>query len=79
MVPINYNMDKTEEEDETEFLSPYERESRFGQYDHVRQYGIDYFERLKNVGFEVKRETYEHKIVESYGFQPGEELIICYK
>ena len=79
MVPIDYDLDKTIEEEETESLSSHERELRFGQYDHVRQYGTDYFDRLENVGFEIKRGTYEHPIAESYGFQPGEELIICSK
>ena len=79
MVPIDYNLNETDEEDEKEFLSPSERERRFGQYDHVRQYGIDYFKRLQETGFEVKRITYDDEKVESYGFQPGEELIVCYK
>lgn len=79
MVPIDYDLNKTDEEDEKEFLSPSEREQRFGQYDHVRQYGIDYFKRLQETGFEVKRIIYDDQKVESYGFQPGEELIVCYK
>ena len=33
--------------------SPEERERYFGQKDHVRIYGQDYKERLKNVGFKV--------------------------
>jgi ubiquinone/menaquinone biosynthesis C-methylase UbiE len=27
----------------------------FGQYDHVRIYGIDYYQRLESVGFKTKR------------------------
>lgn len=35
-------------------LSPKERQIKFGQHDHVRQYGIDIVDRLKSVGFSVK-------------------------
>ena len=35
-----------------------ERIEKFGQYDHVRLYGMDYFERLKKVGFEVEQIKY---------------------
>lgn len=31
-----------------------ERTKIFGQYDHVRIYGRDYFDKLRNVGFEVE-------------------------
>lgn len=31
-----------------------ERAKIFGQYDHVRIYGLDYFEKLREVGFKVK-------------------------
>lgn len=78
MVPLDYDLEKTDEEGEQD-LSPAEREQRFGQYDHVRLYGKDYFQRLESVGFDVERVTCEDKIVDSYGFQPGEELIICHK
>lgn len=29
---------------------PKERQKHFGQYDHVRWYGMDYFDRLKKLG-----------------------------
>jgi len=35
-------------------LSPSERERRFGQWDHMRQYGPDFAERIARAGFEVK-------------------------
>jgi SAM-dependent methyltransferase len=34
-------------------LSAAERQRRFGQWDHVRQYGIDIVERLEQAGFTV--------------------------
>lgn len=33
--------------------SPEERRKHFGQYDHVRVYGRDYFDKLRSVGFSV--------------------------
>ncbi len=33
---------------------PKERQKHFGQYDHVRWYGMDYFTRLADAGFEVE-------------------------
>ena len=44
---------------------PEERRRRYGQDDHVRQYGRDFPDRLKNAGFEVteyrKAEWFEHE------------------
>jgi len=33
---------------------PKERERLFGQFDHVRQYGMDFLDRLREAGFEVQ-------------------------
>jgi hypothetical protein len=43
----------TTDEDPT-VTDPLERERRFGQYDHVRKYGRDYADRLKEAGFLVE-------------------------
>lgn len=79
MVPMDYGLAQTDEEKPDECLSPQEREARFGQSDHVRQYGLDYFHRLEECGFVVKRVSYPDKIVEKYALLPGEEIIIAYK
>ncbi len=50
-VPLNIKSDVTDEDPTVTDRS--ERERRFGQYDHVRYYGMDYFERLKSVGFTI--------------------------
>jgi hypothetical protein len=34
----------------------------FGQYDHVRIYGRDYFDKLRSIGFTVVEEDYTNKI-----------------
>lgn len=60
-----------------------ERAIIFGQYDHVRIYGRDYFEKLRSVGFEVIEEDYTNKIapefVEKYRLARGEIIPVCYK
>ena len=40
-------------EEGTPGMKPREREKRFGQWDHVRQYGPDFADRIRAAGFEV--------------------------
>ena len=60
-----------------------ERAKIFGQYDHVRMYGRDYFDKLRSIGFKVIEEDYTHKIapelVEKYCLAKGEIIPICFK
>ena len=60
-----------------------ERAKIFGQYDHVRVYGRDYFEKLRSIGFKVIEEDYTHKIapelVEKYCLAKGEIIPVCFK
>jgi len=51
-VPL-FNENENTDEDPT-ITDPKELERRFGQYDHVRAYGMDYFDRLRTVGFSMK-------------------------
>ncbi|MDR2065348.1 MAG: methyltransferase domain-containing protein [Prevotellaceae bacterium] len=51
-VPLNTQQKFTYED--KNITNPKEREKAFGQYDHVRLYGLDYFQRLKSAGFEVE-------------------------
>lgn len=63
--------------------NPKERTKHFGQYDHVRVYGKDYFNRLRNVGFQVKEidysKTLSNKQVEKFCLVKGEILPVCTK
>lgn len=70
---------ETVEERFDEHLTPEEREQRYGQFDHVRLYGLDYFHRLSNAGFEVDRVVYNDEITSKYGFMPKEEVVVCRK
>jgi predicted SAM-dependent methyltransferase len=60
-----------------------ERAAIFGQYDHVRIYGSDYFDKLRSIGFNVVEEDYTNKIkpelVKRYCLAKGEIIPICYK
>lgn len=55
-VPMENHREKTFEDDS--ITDRAERAKIFGQYDHVRVYGMDYFDRLRSVGFEVKAVDY---------------------
>lgn len=60
-----------------------ERAKIFGQYDHVRIYGRDYFNKLRSIGFTVVEEDYTHAIapelVEKYCLAKGEIIPVCFK
>ena len=60
-----------------------ERAKIFGQYDHVRIYGLDYFDKLRSIGFTVVEEDYTNKIapelVEKYCLAKGEIIPVCFK
>ena len=68
----------TEETDED--LSPCEREERFGQWDHVRMYGPDFEERLREVGFEVSMiASSQFPVTEAdrLGFDPCDKIFVA--
>ncbi len=60
-----------------------ERAAIFGQYDHVRVYGRDYFDKLRTIGFTVVEQDYTKKIspelVKKYCLAPGEIIPVCFK
>ena len=80
-VPQDLNLEKTYED--FSITSAKERAKHFGQYDHVRVYGKDYFDKLRSVGFKVNEINYTKEIspnlVEKYCLTKGEVLPICYK
>ncbi len=60
-----------------------ERAKIFGQYDHVRVYGMDYFDKLSEVGFKVEGVDYTVKLseeeIERYRLPKGELVPVCRK
>lgn len=60
-----------------------ERATIFGQYDHVRIYGRDYFDKLRNIGFKVEEVDYTKTLSEEeinkYCLAKGELIPVCRK
>lgn len=60
-----------------------ERNKIFGQYDHVRVYGRDYFDKLRSVGFKVEEVAYTSRFsdenITKYCLSKGEIIPVCYK
>ncbi len=52
-IPLDKNLKKTFED--KEITDRRERNKYFGQYDHVRVYGLDFYTRLANSGFTPKK------------------------
>ncbi len=80
-IPQDLSLEQTYEN--SSITSPEERAAHFGQYDHVRIYGKDYFDRLRKVGFKVNEIDYSAKLspdlVEKYCLAKGEILPVCTK
>jgi hypothetical protein len=51
-VPLNETAEVTFEDDS--ITDPIKRTKIFGQYDHVRVYGMDYYTRLAQAGFKAE-------------------------
>jgi SAM-dependent methyltransferase len=60
-----------------------ERAKIFGQYDHVRVYGRDYFNKLRSVGFKVDEVNYTANLseadIDKYCLAKGEIIPVVYK
>lgn len=60
-----------------------ERAKIFGQYDHVRVYGRDYFNKLRSIGFKVEEVDYtatlSNEDIEKYCLAKGEIIPVVYK
>lgn len=60
-----------------------ERTKIFGQYDHVRIYGRDYFDKLRSAGFQVEEVDYtaqlEEDAIDTYRLARGELLPVVTK
>ena len=80
-IPIDVERKNTFED--PSITSPKQRNKIFGQYDHVRIYGMDYFDRLKSVGFSVNQIYYGEKLSEEeifkYCFSKNEIIPVCKK
>ena len=80
-VPIDINSNCTHEG--RDINNKQDRNKLFGQYDHLRMYGLDYFKKLKNIGFKVKNENYLSNISQDekdkYSLHNAGSIPICIK
>ena len=80
-IPQDLNREKTFEDNT--ITDPKKRAEIFGQYDHVRVYGRDYFEKLRKIGFKVQEIDLTAQIspeeVDKYRLAQGEILPVCSK
>ena len=80
-IPQDLNREVTFEDNS--IVDKAERARIFGQYDHVRVYGRDYFDKLRAIGFKVDEVDYTKKLsanlIEKYCLAPGEIIPVCYK
>ena len=80
-VPMKISSEKSYED--FSITDPKERQKHFGQYDHVRWYGMDYFDRLKSAGFEAEANFYSQEFsdaeIKKFGLSKNEILPIVRK
>lgn len=80
-IPQDLSREKTFEDNS--ITDKKERARIFGQYDHVRVYGRDYFDKLRRIGFKVNEVNYTAKLskeeVEKNCLAKGEIIPVCYK
>ena len=80
-IPQDLNRETTFEDDS--ITDRKERAKIFGQYDHVRVYGRDYFDKLRSIGFHVKEVDLTTQLpksdVEKYRLAKGEIIPVVSK
>ncbi len=80
-IPQDLNRETTFEDDN--ITDKKERAKIFGQYDHVRIYGLDYFKKLRSIGFRVDEIDYMAKLstkdIDKYCLSSKEIIPVCYK
>ena len=80
-IPQDLNREMTFEDDS--ITDKAERAKIFGQYDHVRVYGRDYFEKLRSIGFKVEEIDYTSKLsdteIDKFRLAKGEIIPVVYK
>ena len=80
-VPIDMKREKTFQDDS--ITDKLERNKIFGQYDHVRVYGKDYFKKLEDTGFKVQQIDYSKKFSDKeilkFSIIKGEIIPVCTK
>ena len=80
-IPQELDREITFEDDS--ITDPKERAKIFGQYDHVRVYGRDFFDKLRRIGFDVEEvdlsSRLEPEVVDRYRLAKGELIPVARK
>ena len=80
-IPQDLNRDETFEDNSIQ--DPRERAMIFGQYDHVRVYGRDYFDKLRSIGFKVEEvdltANLSPGLIDKYRLAKGEIIPVARK
>jgi hypothetical protein len=80
-IPQDLNRESTFEDDT--ITDRAERAKIFGQYDHVRVYGRDYFNKLRSIGFKVEEVDYTSQLsdseIDTYRLAKGELIPVVRK
>lgn len=80
-VPLDENREATFEDDS--ITDKKERTQIFGQYDHVRIYGLDYYERLNAIGFDARGIAYLKSLskeeIQRFGLPKAERIPVAVK
>ncbi len=83
ILQVPYDKNRATTFEDNSITDPKERAAIFGQYDHVRIYGMDYFDKLKSIGFKVDAVNYTAQLsneeIEKYRLPKNELLPIVYK
>jgi predicted SAM-dependent methyltransferase len=83
ILQIPQELDREVTFEDNTITDPTERAKIFGQYDHVRVYGRDYFNTLRKFGFIVDEVDYTNQLskeeVDRYRLANGEILPVCWK
>ena len=83
IVQVPYDVKRAITFEDNTITDQSERTRIFGQYDHLRVYGMDYFKKLSSIGFDVNALDYTSSIssddIERYRLCKGELLPVCKK
>ncbi|NRD20883.1 class I SAM-dependent methyltransferase [Winogradskyella eckloniae] len=80
---IPQDLNRAETFEDNSITDKAERAKIFGQYDHVRVYGLDYFDKLRSIGFKVEEVDYTSQLttddVDKFRLAKGEIIPVIFK
>jgi SAM-dependent methyltransferase len=81
VLSVPYDSSRATTLEDPDITAPEDRERAYGQWDHVRLYGTDYFDRLAKAGFVVDRRRYAEKLgpeaIRRHGLAAHDEIVLC--